>query len=332
MKPRSIITLIIAAVLILAGIITCAVASAMAKSDGVMLFPAADSEGNLVYRMDLDGTTKITVDSADADVQIIGGAEKSEIEVVNFNANYYKLSLSNGSVNFAQVDDFMSMFKFWENGFSFKGMRYILRFGDDAADGKKVVIKLTDDTDLRLVNIRTDTGEVSLESCSFKADYTVKAENGSASVRNVTNATALNIYGNTAQITADTVTADKLTLNGNTLTTTLSAITAGELTVKTTDGGVSLADITADTLHVSTTAGSIDAPEVKATESTLTTESGKVTVSFDSTDNLNANVVTQNGKISVNGKFTDSYACTSATATQTVNITTAGGDVYITHP
>ena len=332
MKPRSIISLIIAAVLILGGIITCAVASAKADSDGVMLFPEADFNGDLVYRMDLNGTTKITVDAADADIQIVGGAEKSVIEVINFNANYYKLNESNGSVNFAQVDDFMSMFKFWENGFSFKGMRYILRFGDDAAGDKRVIIKLASDTDLRLVNISTETGDISLKNCPFNADYTLKAENANTDIKNVTNCAALNIYGNAGQITADSVITDKLAINGNTLTTTLSAVTAKEASVKTTDGAVKLSDSVIDDVHITTVSGSIDIPSYKSSQGTLTTESGKISISFESTGSLNANVVTLNGKISVNGQFTDNFSCSSSTATQNINISTSGGDVYITHP
>lgn len=332
MRPRSIISIIIAAVLILGGIITCAVASAKAKSDGVMLFPEADDKGNLVYRMELDGTSKITVDAADADITIVGGAERSMIEVVNFNANYYKLTKSNGSVNFAQVDDFMSMFKFWDNGFSFKGMRYILRFGDDAPGSKEVIISLCDSDDIRLVNLSTDTGEISLENCAFAADYTVKAENGKATLKNVTASSSISLFGNSAEITVLDCTTEKLTVNGDSASASLSGITAKESTVKTADGSVSVDGGTIDNLSLTTVSGGISLASCKYAEASVVTESGKVTVGFDSTDNLAANVTTKNGKISVNGEFKESFAVNSAVPDKKISITTSGGDVYITHP
>ena len=332
MKPKSIISLIIAAALVLAGIITCVVATVMSKGDGIMLFPEADKNGNLVYSMDLDGVSKITVNVLDADVTVIGGAEKSTIEVVNFNANYYKLNESGGSLNFAQVEDFMSMFKFWENGFSFKGMRYILRFGDDAPGGKKVIIRLTDEDHIRLVNLVTDTGTVSLENCAFAADYTLKAENGKAELRNVTGCQSLSIYGTSAEITADKVSTDKLNVNGNTLNTTLTDITAKEGIIKTTDGNVSLENSTIDSLQLNTVSGNVSVSPYNCTEGSVTTESGKVTLDFADTDTFAVNAATMNGKINVNGQFTDSFTKSPVDAKYSVSVTTSGGDIYITHP
>lgn len=332
MKPRSIISLIIAAVLVLGGIITCAVASAKAKADGIMLFPEADDNGNLVYRMELDGTSKITVDAADADITVVGGAERSIIEVVNFNANYYKLTESNGSVTFAQVDDFMSMFKFWDNGFSFKGMRYILRFGDDAPGGKKVKISLSDEDNIRLVNLSTDTGKISIENCSFTADYTIKAENGKATLKNITDASSVSVFGNAADITAELCSSEKFTINGDSVNTSLSSVTAKESTVKTTDGSVSLNGCELEKLQTTTVSGGITLTSCKYAEASLITESGKVSVDFESTDDLAANVTTKNGKISVNGEFKESFAVNPITAERKISITTSGGDVYIKHP
>ena len=61
MKPRSIISLIIAAVFVLAGIITCVIAEGIAKNDGVMLFPKEDTTGNLYYEMNLSGIKKLNI-------------------------------------------------------------------------------------------------------------------------------------------------------------------------------------------------------------------------------------------------------------------------------
>lgn len=332
MKPRSIISLIVAAVLVLAGIITCVIASAKADADGVMLFPEGNADGDLVYKMELDGISKVTVDAADADITVIGGAESSSIEVVNFNANYYKLTENGGSLNFAQVDDFLSMFKFWDNGFSFKGMRYILRFGDDAAGNKQVIIRLADSDDIRLVNLSTNTGTVSLENCSFGADYTVKAENGKAVLNGVTNAASLSIHGNSADVSITDSVTDKLAVNGNALSTSLYSVTAKESTVKVTDGNVDIKSSAADTLSVSTVKGNVTLSPCSFKDGSISTDSGKVTLSLDSTDNIAATVATKNGRVSVNGTFTDSFTLSNISPEYKLSVSTSGGDVYITHP
>ncbi len=332
MKPRSIISLIVAAVLVLAGIITCVIASVKADADGVMLFPEGDADGNLVYKMEFDGISKVTVDAADADITVIGGADISSIEIVNFNANYYKLTENGGSLNFAQVDDFLSMFKFWDNGFSFKGMRYILRFGDDAAGNKQVIIRLADSDDIRLVNLSTDTGTVSLENCSFGADYTVKAENGKAVLNGITNASSLSLHGNTAEVTVTDCVTDKFTVNGNALSASLSSVTAKESTLKVTDGDIDIKNSIADTLSVSTVKGNVSLSPCTFTDGSISTDSGKVALTIDNTDNIAASVVTKNGRVSVNGTFTDSFTLSNISPEYKLNVSTSSGDVYITHP
>ncbi len=332
MKPKSIISLIIAAVFVIGGIITCLVASSMAKSDDIMLFPKEDVDGNLIYSMNLEGISKISISSEDADITVVGGAESSSIEVINFNANYYKLTSSNGTLSFAQIDDFMSMFKFWDNGFSFKGMRYILRMGDDVPGNKKVIVNLKDGDDIRLVNLSTETGKVNLEKCSFAADYTVKAENGKATIKNLSGAKSLNIFGNTSEITATSCDTTKLVVNGNSLKTVLRSVTAKESSVMLTDGSLNMDEYKSDTLSVTSAGGSISITDYAIGDGNINTVSGNVTLDLQNTDSITAYAATKSGKISVNGEFKDSFTVDSANPTYKVTVTTESGDVTVTHP
>ncbi len=332
MKPRSIIALIVSAVLILGGIITCVVASSMAKNDGVMLFPEENSNGDLVYKMDLKNTTKITVNSADADIFIEGGAEKSVIEVVNFNANYYKLSQSNGSLTFGQVDDFLSMFKFWDNGFSFKGMRYLLRFGDDTAGLKKIIIRLADTDDIKLVNISSDSGDISLSDCAFTADYTLRADNGKIRLENIENSLSFNVSGKKTSLDIKECKTGSMKINIDTISSDISALTADSFSLGMTDGAFVIGDYTIGELEVKTENGSVALSSYNCREGSVTSKSGKVEISFDDTSALAATVTTKTGKVSVNGEFTDSFSINSADPDHRISIVTDDGDVYITHP
>ena len=125
-RTASVVAVIVAAVLILSGIIVCAVGSAAAKSSGVMIYPE-DENGNSVYKYDFTekNITKISVSVKDSDITVTHGGTSSYIEIRNFNANYYKLSTENNILSFSEIDNVASMFKFWEGGFSFKGMRYL---------------------------------------------------------------------------------------------------------------------------------------------------------------------------------------------------------------
>ncbi len=332
MKLRSVISLIIAAALILVGIITCVVASTMADAADVMLFPTEDESGNLVYRMDISGTSKITVDSADADITVVGGAKESTIEVINFNANYYKLSESNGALVFGQVDDFLSMFKFWENGFSFKGMRYILRYGDDAAGKKQVVIRLADDSDVDLVQLSSDKGNISVKDCAFSANYTARSHRGSVEFENITSALSLNISGKTPHITIDKCDANKLMLGSDVLTAAVTETTAQTTGVIAEDGDVSFTNCNISEISADMIDGNISLSPYSCSVGEFKSTSGKISIDMTSTESLKSDVSTVTGKISVNGEFTEGFYYNAPSPENILSISTEDGDIYITYP
>lgn len=332
MKLRSVISLIIAAALILSGIVVCVVASVMADSADVMLFPAEDDNGNLVYRMDISGTTKINIDSADADIVIIGGAEESSIEVVNFNANYYKLSQSNGSLAFGQVDDFLSMFKFWDNGFSFKGMRYILRYGDDAAGDKKVVINLKDDSDINLIQLSSVKGDISVKDCGFSADYTVRSDKGAIKLSGLTSALSMNVSGDAPDITIDKCSTEKLVIGAASPIASISSSTAKSANVIIENGDVSFNDCSVPDINANIADGDISLTPYSCTSGVFNSLSGKITLNMTSTDSLAAIVSTVTGKISVNGEYADGFSRNAPAAENNLTVSTEDGDVFITYP
>jgi len=332
LKPRSIISLIVSAVLILCGIITCVVASSIAEGDGVMLFPEADKNGDLVYKMELKGTTKISVNAAGADVSVVGGAEKSVIEVVNFNANYYKLSQSNGALSFVEVDDFFSMFKFWDNGFSFKGMRYLLRFGDDTNGPEKIIIRLADGDDIKSVNITSDSGDISVEDCSFNSDYTIRANSGKVDISDIESSHSFNISGKDTDLSIENCKTSSLKVNGDVLTADILSLTSDDITLNAKDGSVNIADSGAKTLTASLEKAAVSISPYKFANGSVTSTTGKVTLGLADTDSLAASVSTTTGKICVNGEFTEGFSKNTPDPNYRFSVVTGDGDVYITHP
>ena len=199
MKPTSVISMIVAVLLIAAGFVTCMIAENMAEADGELLF-AEDREDGQVSTIDLNDTaiSKLELNITDAQIHIYGGCESSYMELVNFRENYYSFNASNRVVSLDEVPDVASMLKFWENGMSFKGIRYLLDFQkeDEPAGEKAINIYLGgENTDLKILEITGKSCNILLENMPYSADYTVTIEQGSLSTSNCRNASSLTLNG-----------------------------------------------------------------------------------------------------------------------------------------
>ena len=191
--------MIVAVLLIITGFVTCLIAQNMAEAEGQMLF-AENRDYGLVNTLDLAETaiSKLEINVQDADVHIYGGSESSYIELVNFRENYYSCNTSNRVVTFDEVPDVTSMLKFWENGVSFKGIRYLLAFGEEEPEGDKVInIYLgSENIDLKIVSVTGKACNVYLEDMTYSADYTISLEEGSLHSSNMKTASMLTVTGN----------------------------------------------------------------------------------------------------------------------------------------
>ena len=232
MKPASVIALIVAAVIIVAGIITCTVANSMANSSGNLLF--AESRGDdYVKTIDLSSKelNKISLDFDDADVNIYGSSPTSYIEFVNFSETLYSLSVTNISLSFNEIPDITSMLRFWENGFSFKGMRYILNPRTyDSSKMKAINIYLSDNYDIKQFDISAKKADVLIENLSCNADFIITSDElslYSSSVRtesmlkvnsgkDVPPAKKAKIEMDSSHFGAVSISAEELDLNGET--------------------------------------------------------------------------------------------------------------------
>lgn len=192
MKPTSIISLVIAVLLVIVGLVTCFIAQNMAQANGEFLF-SEERDNALVQTVDLSDSeiSKIEIIVKDAEINIIGRAEKSYIEFINFRENYYALSASNRVLSFDEIPDIMSMLKFWENGFSFKGMRYIFNFNNQPEkDTQKVInIYLTSDRTMKIFDINAERCTLNIHNIASPSDYNIVT-------------TEANIFADTVQTTS----------------------------------------------------------------------------------------------------------------------------------
>ncbi|MBQ8185331.1 MAG: hypothetical protein IJ037_00485, partial [Clostridia bacterium] len=229
MKPTSIVSLIIAVLLIILGLVTCMIAQNMANANGEFLFSETREDG-LVNTVDLTESevSKIELIVTDAEINIIGRSDKACIEFVNFRENYYNLSAANRVLSFSEIPDIMSMLKFWENGFTFKGMRYILNFAKDQeqpVDTKKVInLYLTSDKEIKIFEISGNNCTLNIEGMSSATDYNITVENAEINTTGLKTTSNFNINSKESDKPAQSV-----TLNMNTALLAHLNINATEL-------------------------------------------------------------------------------------------------------
>ncbi len=265
MKPASVISLIVAVLLVIAGFVTCMIAKNMAEAEGQPLF-AEDRDYGLVNTIDLSETSisKLELNVNDVEIRIVGKSDTSYMELVNFRENRYSFSDSNRVLTFDEVGDVTSMLKFWENGMSFKGIRYLFTAGGEEPEGDKVINLYLggDGVDLKIVNITGQNCQVYLENLDYNADYTIALETGELSCSNLRTQSNLSYTGTTLGLQLDVASFGT------------AEIQCTDLTVNGFRAGLPLVDITCDTIQMDLT------PNMTVSSITynIALESGSVTV------------------------------------------------------
>ncbi len=298
MRPASIISMIVAVLLIVAGFVTCLIAKNMAEAEGQALFAETRDYG-LVNTIDLAETTisKLDIRVSDADVHIYGGSETSYIETVNFRDNYYSCNTSNRVVTFDEVADVTSMLKFWENGISFKGLRYLLSFQkEDEPVGDKVLnIYLGgENVDLKIVTLTGEKCNVYLENISYGTEYTVTLTDGT-------------LYSTDASATTVNLGGDKVGLQMQNSTFGTCTIDCTALTMDIDKGMMPMTTIQCNTVEANITP--------------------KQTVG-----SLNYSVKLDSGSVTVNGNDLGTGFTQNASSNNKFTLEAVSGHVTLTDP
>ncbi len=197
MKPTSIIFMILAAVLIVAGVIVCFVGSGMAGNDNPLLCDRIDSEGNeiTVYSLSEFDLTDMEIDIKNAEVNVIGQSTTCYIEFKNINKVTYDFVISKHKLTLNTVNPFniSSMVKFRENEGGFGGLRhylYLNRYDDKVS---QINIYITPEQSVDSIKIRTDKGDVSIKNMISDTTYDLSATNGNVIYENSITSASLDV-------------------------------------------------------------------------------------------------------------------------------------------
>ena len=195
MKPRSIIFLIVAAVLIVAGIIVCAVGSAGAKSDGIDIYSYSyDENDRTVTEVDISNEAigKISLELGSCSVRIEGGGDRPTVKLVGFEKYRYSLSTTGSELKIKDGFGPTALIGMSSDGISFDGMRYLFPFVSRGihshAETREVIISLPDKLAVRKISINVERGDVTLDSLSGKADIVINVGEGNIASSSKTDA------------------------------------------------------------------------------------------------------------------------------------------------
>ena len=183
MKPTSIIFLLISLIVILVGWLTFRSAETRAEADGVQIFASAvDNENNTVKSVafgadEVFNKFELVVD--EADIIILGGSPTPALELVNFEEGSYRMTTSNRSVTVDTTIDLMSIVRFWESGFKFRGLRDYFHGGNEKAE-KQIRLYLPSDSEVNVIKVTLGKGNVSVANFDTQIDVEVNIKEGSA--------------------------------------------------------------------------------------------------------------------------------------------------------
>lgn len=198
MKKQTKILLLTGAIIVAIGLMVCVAGAVIAKLNDDQLFAAKTEMGKgYTYSFSGEDITKVDIDVTNASVNIIGGSEESKIELFNFNENFYSFNCSNRLINFKESPDVSSLLRFWESGFTFKGMRYLIQFGRN--DGEKTVnIYLTEEDYVKNFTVNTGKGKIKVSDLSTSTDYKFTLENGTVTMENVATDSVISVSAPTS--------------------------------------------------------------------------------------------------------------------------------------
>ncbi len=242
MKPTSIISLIVAILLIILGLVTCIIAQSMAESNGEALFSETTGNGTIksISLNDVD-ISKIDLSLSDGTVNIYGGSTTSYIEFINYRENYYTLSTANRTVTFREVTDILSMLNFFENGFSFKGLRHLLSYSNDTDVQKSVNIYLTADHPVKIFHVEADTCDVSIRDLTTGSDYELEITNGKVTTENLSTTSAFKLNGTDLSLTMKNTQVNTMEATAETLVMETELFRPlGNISITTAEGSISV--------------------------------------------------------------------------------------------
>lgn len=215
MKPTSVIFLIVSVLLACVGVMLCMTASSLANEQGIGLFDqVGDGENNYVHSETFteEELKKIVIKVSDVKVNIIGGAEESRVELVNFPNNSYQIQAGRSTLQIADNAGISGIIDVENLKINFNGFRDYLHYVfDDSVKEKSLNLYLTENADLVNFNITTTTGDISVSDLVTDCDFKLVISSGVVDFRDVVTESSVQIEATeSANINIDNVNADEI--------------------------------------------------------------------------------------------------------------------------
>ncbi len=217
MKPTSIIFLVFSLLLIVGGIVTCSWAKTVAEKDGVQLFNDSADGGTYVKETLSDSITKLELVFTDATVNLSYEEEldKSYIEFINFRDGLYTLTMTGQILSFDEIPNFNSIIHF-SSGFSFKGLRGLLRTKTLNLGPKSINVHLASGNSLKILSLSCDDCRIVGGSLYERFDLLIDAKKrAELELTHFRTGSAMKLDCSTAVLSSTDVYFDSLTLNAN---------------------------------------------------------------------------------------------------------------------
>lgn len=241
-KPTSLIFLILSVILVVGGTITCFIANAVAKNDGIQMFSQVENEdGNLVYvcEYDPEDISKIDLIVNNAKIYVKSSADENKIELINFTEGSYSRGISNRSYIIDDNFNISHLFSFDEGGLSFNGLRQYFRNFSFRKKEKIINVYISSDK-IASLSISLKRGSINIDDVSLSGDFILSLSNGNIKLNNVYTQSYVKISGD--KCTTDIQGGYIKNLNCNIKSGALTAkkITSNNIKAELTNGNISL--------------------------------------------------------------------------------------------
>ncbi len=229
MKPASIIFLVLGVLVVIAGIITCSYAEALAEEEGIDIFnETVDQEGNRVSYLDYDTSelNKIAISVKSGDVTIVG-SDTQRVEMQNYLEGTYFKGAANNTLYVNDTMSIVDMFKEGGLGLSFNGLRTYIRSFMRSGGDKAVTVYIPSGISLNAISV-----------------YIEDSANSTVTVKGLDTTADLQIEANSGNIVLDNVFSSGIVvIKGDSGSTEIKGGSLNELRYESKDGDISFSDV-----------------------------------------------------------------------------------------
>ena len=183
MKTSTVIFILIGVCMVIAGLILCNTADAQARADGYNLHEGFYNEdGNIIntHSFSLEdevNVSKISVELDGLDVEIVGGAKKSEIVCQNVYSGSYAFYVSNNVVTLTNMLDTSNIIDAL-GSIKFEGIRKYFDPTIFSQRDQKIYIYINENSEIiKQLSFKLTNCNVNVSNVSGSLDFRIKAEN-----------------------------------------------------------------------------------------------------------------------------------------------------------